>query len=110
MFKLCSADEVPFKWITRRGAEVNTENQSCQNRRCMWGFRVVVLHRKTRNCSKVRAARLYFLFPSRNMVNGWVVAGDVVDAESPCLVNPVVGMTSPMDVKAVYHLKHEAFS
>ena len=23
--------------------------------------------------------------------------------------NPVVGMTSPMDVKAVYRLKHEAF-
>ena len=55
----------------------------------MWGFRVVVLHRKARNCSKVRAPRLYFLFPSTNMVNGWVVAGDVIDAESPSCLSPL---------------------
>lgn len=76
----------------------------------MWGFRVVVLHRKTRNCSKSAPHVYISCFPSRSMVSGWVVAGDVVDAESPCLGNPVVGMTSPMDVKAVYRLKHEAFS
>ena len=53
----------------------------------MWSFHVVVLQRKARNCSCVRAARaarLFFLTPPiKFLIYGAVVAVPVVDAKTP---------------------------